>query len=81
MVSTDGYYDQSMCAEDFKKASYIVKKKTGKEVRLHHRPLPYSQGNGRGCPECLKDEQGEYFDIFNGSIVFNKVVSSYVRNY
>ena len=46
MVSTDGYYDQSMCAEDFKKASYIVKKKTGKKCVFitDHSPIHKAMG-------------------------------------
>ena len=30
MVREDGYYNHQMCLDDFRKASYIVKKRTGK---------------------------------------------------
>ena len=46
MVSKDGYYNHQLCLDDFKKASWIVKKKTGKKSIFvtDHSPIHKAMG-------------------------------------
>ena len=63
MVTKDGYYNNQHCLDDFKKASYIVEKKTGKKSIFITDHSPIHKAMGQDSLDASKMNKVSYFSF------------------